>query len=69
MVINFCDGLYQETSLSLHTSTVSSTYLPFLLQIAYEQVNAGITNLAMEVVGAYVSWIEISLVANDRFVG
>ena len=36
------------------------------VQSLFEQVNHGVVCLAMEVIGAYVSWIDISLVANDK---
>ncbi|KAK2148689.1 hypothetical protein LSH36_487g04031 [Paralvinella palmiformis] len=35
----------------------------------YEDSNTEVTCLCLEVIGAYVSWIDLSLVANDRFVG
>ena len=38
-------------------------------QTGYEELDADVTNLAMSVVGAYISWIDITLIANDRFVG
>lgn len=36
------------------------------IQSLFEQVNHGVVCLAMEVIGAYVSWIDISLIANDK---
>lgn len=39
------------------------------LQTTYESVDHVVTCLTMEVVGAYVSWIDINLIANDKFVG
>ncbi|KAL4660294.1 exportin-T isoform X1 [Arapaima gigas] len=34
----------------------------------YEHTNSELTCQCLEVVGAYVSWIDLSLIANDRFV-
>ena len=36
------------------------------VQSLFEQVNHGVVCLTMEVIGAYVSWIDISLIANDK---
>lgn len=36
------------------------------MQSLFEQVNHGVVCLAMEVIGAYVSWIDISLIASDK---
>jgi exportin-T len=33
----------------------------------YEDICPALTNLAMEVVGTYISWIDITLIANDKF--
>ena len=41
----------------------------FLFQKLYDQSNGEITCLCLEVVGAYVSWIDIDLIANEKFVG
>lgn len=35
----------------------------------YQCSNAELTCLCLDVIGAYVSWIDINLIANDRFVG
>ena len=40
----------------------------FSFQHTFEQRNSLIVILCLEVIGAYVSWIDINLVANDRFV-
>ena len=37
-------------------------------QNQYENSNAEIVCSALEVVGKYISWIDISLIANDKFV-
>jgi len=37
-------------------------------QVKFEQSSSALVCQAMEVVGAYISWIDITLVANDRFV-
>ncbi|XP_069692793.1 exportin-T-like isoform X5 [Periplaneta americana] len=34
----------------------------------YEASNAELVNQCLEVIGAYISWIDIALIANDRFV-
>ncbi|KAL5516022.1 hypothetical protein EMCRGX_G001278 [Ephydatia muelleri] len=39
------------------------------IMMAYEHMDPFICCLTMDVVGAYVSWIDINLIANDRFVG
>ena len=38
------------------------------LQNRYKETSPELANLAMEVVGAYISWIDISLIANDKFI-
>lgn len=40
----------------------------FFEQTNYEEVCPEIASLALDVVGAYISWIDIALVANDRFI-
>lgn len=35
----------------------------------YEQQNEEVVGLCLKVIGAYISWIDINLIANDRFVG
>ncbi|XP_038054110.1 exportin-T-like [Patiria miniata] len=47
------------------TDMVSSWYQ--ILKM-YENSNPELTCLCLEVIGAYVSWIDINLIANDRFV-
>jgi exportin-T len=37
-------------------------------QKTYETSNPELVNQCLEVIGAYVSWIDIALVANDRFI-
>lgn len=39
-----------------------------ILQTAYETSQPELVCMCLDVVGKYVSWIEITLVANDRFV-
>ena len=39
------------------------------MQKNYESANPELACLCLEVVGVYVSWIDISLIANERFVG
>ena len=39
-----------------------------LFQEGYKNTFPELTNLSMEVVGAYVSWIDIMLIANDKFI-
>lgn len=34
----------------------------------YNQLELDLICMVMQVVGAYVSWIDIGLIANDRFV-
>ena len=34
----------------------------------FEQSNHPLVSQALEVVGAYIAWIDITLIANDRFV-
>jgi len=41
-------------------------YVICYVQILFEGSDHGIVCLAMDVVGAYVSWIDINLIANDR---
>eukprot|EP00794_Sanderia_malayensis_P005894 gene5894-6579_t len=41
----------------------------FNLLMLYDNVNAELTCLCLEVIGAYVSWIDINLIANERFIG
>ena len=38
------------------------------MQKNYESSNPELTCLCLEVVGLYVSWIDINLIANDKFV-
>jgi exportin-T len=40
----------------------------FLLQTTYETTNPALVCSCLDVIGAYVSWIDINLIANDRFV-
>ncbi|KAM9823831.1 exportin-T [Neosynchiropus ocellatus] len=40
----------------------------FLILQTYQQSHPELTCQCLEVVGAYVSWIELNLIANDRFV-
>lgn len=40
-----------------------------LLQTTYEQSHPDMVCRTMEVIGAYISWIDIGLIANERFVG
>jgi exportin-T len=35
---------------------------------SYKETFPELTNLCMEVVGAYISWIDIGLIANDKFI-
>lgn len=37
-------------------------------QKSYETSNPELVNQCLEVIGAYVAWIDIALVANDRFI-
>ncbi|GBM46912.1 Exportin-T [Araneus ventricosus] len=36
--------------------------------VTYQNVNTDVVCLCLEVIGAYIAWIDISLIANDRFV-
>ncbi|GFY44642.1 exportin-T [Trichonephila inaurata madagascariensis] len=36
--------------------------------VTYEKINTDLVCLCLEVIGAYIAWIEINLIANDRFV-
>ena len=36
------------------------------LQSIFEQTDHSVVCLAMKVIGAYVSWIDISLIANEK---
>lgn len=38
------------------------------IMLKFHELNCPLVCLAMEVVGAYVSWIDIMLIANDRFI-
>ena len=40
----------------------------FLLQVTYEGLNPDLVCLCLEVIGSYIAWIDIGLIANDRFV-
>jgi len=46
----------------------SPPLLCLLLQARFEGVDCPVVCAAMEVVGLYVSWIDISLVANQSFI-
>ena len=41
----------------------------FQILQAYQQTQPEITCQCLEVVGSYVSWIDLNLIANDRWVG
>ena len=41
---------------------------PFFLQTSYEKSKPELVCRALEVVGAYIAWIDIGLIANERFV-
>ena len=43
-------------------------YIYVYLQNRYKETSPELANLAMEVVGAYISWIDINLIANDKFI-
>ncbi len=43
-------------------------HFPYLIQTTYETSNPELTCLCLEIIGCYVSWIDITLIANDRFV-
>lgn len=45
---------------------IKAIYLYF--QKTYETSNPELVNQCLEVIGAYVAWIDIALVANDRFI-
>ena len=38
------------------------------MQTTYQASNSELTCQCLEVIGAYVSWIDINLIANDKFV-
>lgn len=38
------------------------------LQVTYESLNPDLVCLCLEVIGSYIAWIDIGLIANDRFV-
>ena len=38
-----------------------------LLQVTFDQYDHEVTCLVMKVVGAYISWIDITYVANEKF--
>ena len=48
-----------------HTRDVHQCY--YVPQVTFEQYDHEITCLVMKVVGAYVSWIDITYIANEKF--
>lgn len=42
--------------------------LSVCVQMSYEETHASLVCMCLDVIGAYVSWIDITLIANDRFV-
>ena len=48
-------------------SRVSLYLMLSLPQVKFDQYNPEITCLVMKVLGAYISWIDITYIANDKF--
>jgi len=38
------------------------------VQTTYSETHASVVCMCLDVIGAYVSWIDVSLIANERFV-
>ena len=46
----------------------SVKYVVYIFQTSYEASNAELTCHCLQVIGAYISWIDVDLIVNDRFV-
>ena len=40
----------------------------FIIQTQFQSSNPEVTCMCLDVIGKYVSWIDINLIANDKFV-
>ena len=43
-------------------------FITFCMQKTYENSVSSITCLCLDIIGAYIEWIDIGLIANDRFI-
>ena len=43
-------------------------FITFCVQKTYENSVSSITCLCLDIIGAYIEWIDIGLIANDRFI-
>ena len=43
-------------------------FIMFCMQKTYENSVSSITCLCLDIIGAYIEWIDIGLIANDRFI-